>query len=214
MRPKVSIIGAGATGATMAQRLVEKNLCDVVMLDIPERENPTKGKALDMLQAVDSARWRTFIAMELGVSAEDVQGLVLGGHTDVGMVPLPRYSSVAGIPLTDLLDSERIAKLIDRARKGGTEIVQLLGEGSAYYAPSAAVITMIESILLDKKRIIPSSVLLQGEYGLKDIFLGVPVVLGARGAERIIELKLTPEELAQLQRAAEIVRETVSKVQV
>jgi malate dehydrogenase len=241
MRPKVSIIGAGATGATMAQRLVEKNLCDVVMLDIPERENPTKGKALDMLQAgplvgfstrvigtsdykdtensqivgaLDSARWRTFIAMELGVSAEDVQGLVLGGHTDVGMVPLPRYSSVAGIPLTDLLDSERIAKLIDRARKGGTEIVQLLGEGSAYYAPSAAVITMIESILLDKKRIIPSSVLLQGEYGLKDIFLGVPVVLGARGAERIIELKLTPEELAQLQRAAEIVRETVSKVQV
>ncbi|MCI2430337.1 malate dehydrogenase [Candidatus Acetothermia bacterium] len=310
MRPKVSIIGAGATGATMAQRLVEKNLCNVVMLDIPERENPTKGKALDMLQAgplagfssrvigtsdykeiansqivvitagiprkpgmtredlintntkivrscaeqaakhslnavliifsnpldamvhvahkvtqfprervigqggaLDSARWRTFIALELGVSPEDVQGLVLGGHTDVGMVPLPRYSSVAGIPLTDLLDSERIAKIVDRARKGGTEIVQLLGEGSAYYAPSAAVIEMIESILLDQKRIIPSSVLLQGEYGLRDVFLGVPVVLGARGAEKIIELKLNKDELAQLHKAAEIVRETVSKVQ-
>lgn len=309
MRPKVSIIGAGATGATMAHRLVEKNLCDVVMLDVPERLNPTKGKALDMLQAgplvgfstsilgtsdykdtensqivvitagvprkpgmtredllhintqivrncaeqaatysphaifivfsnpldamvsvvhrvtqfprerilgqggaLDSARWRTFIAMELGVSAEDVQGLVLGGHTDVGMVPLPRYTSVAGIPLTDLLDAERIAQLIQRARQGGTEIVQLLGEGSAYYAPSAAVIAMIESILLDKKRIIPSSVLLQGEYGLQDIFLGVPVVLGARGAEKIIELRLTPDELAQLHKAAALVRETISKV--
>ncbi len=310
MRPKVSIIGAGATGATMAQRLVEKNLCDVVMLDIPERENPTKGKALDMLQAgplagfstsvigtssyqetansqivvitagiprkpgmtredlintntkivkscaeqaakhspdailivfsnpldamvyvahkvtqfprervigqggaLDSARFRTFIALELGVSAEDVQGLVLGGHTDVGMVPLPRYSSVAGIPLTDLLNAARIEKIVDRARKGGTEIVQLLGEGSAYYAPSAAVIEMVESILSDKKKIIPSSVLLQGEYGLRDIFLGVPVVLGARGAEKIIELKLNSEELAQLKKAAELVRETCNKVQ-
>jgi malate dehydrogenase len=310
MRKKVTIVGAGFTGATMAQRLAELDICDVVLVDIPEKENPTKGKALDMYEAaplmgfdskligtsnyqetansdvvvitagvprkpgmtredliaintkivksvtenianaspnailiifsnpldvmvyvaqkvskfpyeriigqggaLDSARYRTFVAMELGVSMADVQGLVLGGHTDVAMVPLPRYTSVGGIPLPDLLDQTRIDKVVDRARKGGTEIVQLLGEGSAYYAPSAAVISMVESILLDKKRVIPSSVYLTGQYGIKDLFLGAPVVLGAKGVERILELKLNKDELAQMHKAAETVRESISKLQ-
>jgi len=162
--------------------------------------------------ALDSTRFRTFIAMELGLSVLDVQGLVIGGHTDIGMVPLVSRTSVAGIPLSELLDREKIEKLVDRARKGGTEIVQLLGQGSAYYAPSAGVAQMVESILLDQRRVIPSAVMLTGEYGVKDLFLGVPVVLGSRGMERIIELKLSNEETAMFKNAAEIVRQTVSLV--
>jgi malate dehydrogenase len=306
----VTVVGAGFVGATAAQRIAEKNLADVVMIDIPEKEGPTQGKALDMLEAaplvgfeasitgtsdyaqmegsdivvvtagvprkpgmtredlinintniiksvmeqvvryapdsilivvtnpldamvyaayklsgfppervigqsgaLDSTRFRSFIAMELGVSMRDVHALVIGGHTDVGMVPLVSCASVAGIPLTQLLPKDRIDALVERTRKGGTEIVQLLGDGSAYYAPSAGVAAMVESILLDEKRIIPSAAYLQGQYGVNDLFLGVPVVLGAKGIERIIELELSPEEQRQFSKAAEIVRETVSKVQ-
>ncbi len=309
MRRKVTVVGAGFVGATTAQRIAEKNLADVVMIDIPEKEGPTKGKALDMLEAaplvgfeahiegtsdyaamagsdvvvvtagvprkpgmtredlisinaniirsvteqvvkhapeaiyivvtnpldamvyaayklsgfppervigqsgaLDSTRFRAFIAMELGVSMRDVHALVIGGHTDVGMVPLVSCSSVAGIPLTKLLPRERIDALVERTRKGGTEIVQLLGDGSAYYAPSAGVAAMVEAILLDEKRVIPSACYLRGEYGLRDLYLGVPAVLGAKGVERILEIELAPEEHEQLRKAAELVRETVSKL--
>jgi malate dehydrogenase len=311
MRKRVTVVGAGFVGATSALRIAERNLADVVMVDIPTMENPTKGKALDMLEAaplvgfdvkitgtsnyedtassdivvitaglprkpgmtredlietntkiiksviepivkfspktillvvtnpldamvyaayklsgfprervigqsgaLDSTRFRTFVAMELGVSVNDVQGLVIGGHTDVGMVPLVSRTAVAGIPLSELLSHEKIEKLVDRARKGGTEIVQLLGQGSAYYAPAAGVMQMVEAILLDQKRVIPSAVLLNGEYGVKDLFLGVPVVLGAKGMERIIELKLSKEEQAAFKSAEELVRQTVSLVKI
>ncbi|MBI1730080.1 malate dehydrogenase [Candidatus Acetothermia bacterium] len=311
MRKKVTVVGAGFVGATSALRIAERNLADVVMVDIPTMENPTKGKALDMLEAaplvgfdvnirgtssyedtassdivvitaglprkpgmtredlietntkiiksviepiikyspktillvvtnpldamvyaayklsgfprervigqsgaLDSTRFRTFVAMELGVSVNDVQGLVVGGHTDVGMVPLVSRTAVAGIPLSELLSKEKIEKLVDRARKGGTEIVQLLGQGSAYYAPAAGVMQMVEAILLDQKRVIPSAVLLNGEFGVKDLFLGVPVVLGAKGMERIIELKLSKEEQAAFKSAEELVRQTVSLVKI
>jgi len=310
MDKKVSVIGgAGFVGATTAQRIAEKDLADVVMIDIKEKEGPAKAKALDMQQsapllkfnarltatsdykamtdsdivvvtagvprrpgmtredllnintkivkdvteqvvkyapkailivvtnpldamvyvakkvsgfskervigqsgALDSTRFRTFIALELGVSMEDVQALVIGGHTDVGMVPLPRYASVAGIPLTELLDAAQIERLVERTRRGGTEIVELLGEGSAYYAPSAATVAMVESILLNKKRIIPCSVYLDGEYGIRDLFLGVPVVLGKDGVEKIIELKLDAREREAFDKAAQIVRETIKLV--
>ena len=283
MRQKVTVVGAGFVGATAAQRIAEKNLADVVMIDIPEKEGPTKGKALDMLEAaplvgfeariegtsdyaamegsdvvvvtagvprkpgmtredlinintniiksvteqvvkyapeaiyivvtnpldamvyaayklssfppervigqsgaLDSTRFRAFIAMELGVSMRDVHALVIGGHTDVGMVPLVSCSSVAGIPLTKLLPKDRIDALVERTRKGGTEIVQLLQDGSAYYAPSAGVAAMVEAILLDEKRVIPSACYLRGEYGIQDLYLGVPAVLGAKGVEKIL----------------------------
>ncbi len=309
MRRKVTVVGAGFVGATTAQRIAEKNLADVVMVDIPQKEGPTKGKALDMLEsapivgfdagitgtsdyqqmrdseivvmtagvprkpgmtredlinintkivrevtaqivkyapkaivivvtnpldamvyaayklsgfprervigqsgALDSTRFRTFIALELGVSMQDVQALVIGGHTDVGMVPLASHASVAGIPLRDLLSKERIQKILERTRKGGTEIVELLGEGSAYYAPSAGIAQMVEAILLDQRRVIPSAVHLQGEYGLKDLFLGVPVVLGEGGVERIIELKLSHEEQELFQKSAELVRQTIAQL--
>lgn len=309
MRKKITIVGAGYVGATSALRIAEMGLGDVVMVDIPDMEGPTKGKALDMTEAapligfdsnisgtsnyadtansdivvitaglprkpgmtredlietntkivravteqvckhspktilivvtnpldamvyatyklsgfpkervigqsgaLDSTRFRSFIAMELGVSMQDVHGHVIGGHTDVGMVPAVSNTSVAGIPITSLLSKEQITRLTDRARKGGTEIVQLLGDGSAYYAPSAGVAKMVESILLDQKRIIPSSAYLQGEYGVEDLYLGVPVVLGAKGIEKIIEMKLSPDEQKQMKNAEKLVREAVSLV--
>ncbi|OGF54217.1 MAG: malate dehydrogenase [Candidatus Fraserbacteria bacterium RBG_16_55_9] len=309
VRGKVTIVGAGFVGATAAQRIAESNLAHVVMVDIPQKEGPTKGKALDMLEsaplmgfdshiigtsdykdtsdsdvvvitagmprkpgmtredliatntsiiksviepvvknspkailivvtnpldamvyaayklsgfprervigqsgALDSTRFRSFIALELGVSMQDVQALVIGGHTDVGMVPLASHASVAGIPLAQLLSTQQIEKLIERTRKGGTEIVELLGEGSAYYAPSAGVTQMVEAILLDQKRIIPSAVYLQGEYSVKDLFLCVPVILGASGMEKVIELKLPLNEQEMFKKSAELVRQTVGQV--
>jgi len=309
MRKKVTVVGAGFVGATAVQRIAERNLADVVMVDIPDKEGPTKGKALDMEEsapivgfdsritgtinyedtansdvvvitaglprkpgmtredlietntkiiksvteqivkhspntviivvtnpldamvyatyklsgfppervvgqsgALDSTRFRSFISMELGVSMRDVQGLVIGGHTDVGMVPAVSNTSVAGIPITSLLNDEQIQRITDRARKGGTEIVQLLGDGSAYYAPSAGVSQMVESILLDQKRVIPSSAYLTGQYGVNDLYLGVPVVLGAKGVEKILEINLSPSEQEQLKNAEKLVREAVSLV--
>ena len=310
MRRKVTVVGAGFVGATSAQRIAEANLADVVMVDIPDKEDPTKGKALDMTEsaplvgfdaritgtsdyadtadsdvvvitaglprqpgmtredliskntsivqsvteqivhyspetilivvtnpldaivyatyklsglpkervvgqsgALDSTRFRSFIAMETGLSMRDVDALVIGGHSDKGMVPVVSCSSVAGIPITQLLSRDQIDRLIDRTRKGGTEIVGLLGEGSAYYAPSAGVAAMVESILKDEKRIIPSATYLTGEYGVADLYLGVPVVLGKDGAERIIELDLSEDEQAQFDSAAEGVREVVNQVE-
>jgi malate dehydrogenase len=168
-----------------------------------------KNRVMGMAGVLDSARMSTFVAMECKVSVENVHSFVLGGHGD-DMVPLPRYSTVAGIPLPDLLSKERIDAIVDRTRKGGAEIVNLLKTGSAYYAPSAAAVEMVEAILKDKKKILPCAVYLDGEYGIKALFVGVPVKLGAKGVEEIVQIKLTAEENAALQKSAASVRELVT----
>ncbi|WP_379143130.1 malate dehydrogenase [Paenibacillus sp. sgz500992] len=307
-RYKITVVGAGFTGATTALMLAQKELGNVVLLDIPQLENPTKGKALDMLEAgpvqkfdsqitgtssyedaadsdiviitagiarkpgmsrddlvntnagivksvcenvkrvapesiviilsnpvdamtyvaynalgfpknrvigqsgvLDTARYCTFIAQELNVSVEDVRGFVLGGHGD-DMVPLVRYSSVGGIPIDTLISAERIAEIVQRTRVGGGEIVSLLGNGSAYYAPAASLVQMTEAILKDKKRIIPVIALLEGEYGYDGLFMGIPALLGADGIEKVYELELTAEEKTALDRSADSVRAVTSLV--
>ncbi|WP_379139079.1 malate dehydrogenase [Paenibacillus sp. sgz500958] len=307
-RNKITVVGAGFTGATTALMLAQKELGNVVLIDIPQLENPTKGKALDMMEAspvqkfdstitgtsnyddaadsdiviitagvarkpgmsrddlvntnagivksvcenvkrvapdsiviilsnpvdamtyvayntlgfpknrvigqsgvLDTARYCTFIAQELNVSVEDVRGFVLGGHGD-DMVPLVRYSSVGGIPVDTLISSERIAEIVQRTRVGGGEIVNLLGNGSAYYAPAASLVQMTEAILKDKKRIIPVIALLEGEYGYEGLFMGVPTILGAGGIEKVFELELTGEEKVALDKSAESVRAVTAVV--
>ena len=168
-----------------------------------------KSRVVGMAGVLDSARMSTFVAVEAGVSVENVHSFVLGGHGD-DMVPLPRYSTIAGIPLPDLLPKQRIDAIVERTRKGGAEIVNLLKTGSAYYAPSAAVVEMVTAILKDKKKILPCAAYLQGEYGIQGLFVGVPVKLGAKGIEKIIEIKLSAEENAALQKSAASVRELVS----
>lgn len=307
-RRKITVAGAGFTGATTALMLAQKELGDVVLLDIPQLENPTKGKALDMLQAgpvqgfdaaitgtssyddaagsdiviitagvarkpgmsrddlvntnagivrsvcgnvkrvapdsivivlsnpvdamtyvaydalgfpksrvigqsgvLDTARFCTFVSQELNVSVEDVRGFVLGGHGD-DMVPLVRYSSVGGIPLQVLLPQDRIDAIVRRTRTGGGEIVNLLGTGSAYYAPAASLVRMAEAILKDKKRILPAIALLEGEYGYDNLFMGVPALLGGGGIEKVYELELTAEEKAELDRSAHSVRSVMAIV--
>ncbi len=304
MDKKVTVVGAGNVGATAAQRLAEKQLCDVALVDIVD--GVPQGKALDLAEAaaiekhdshltgtngydetadsdiviitagiprkpgmsrddlistnagivrnvtqevasrspeaiiiivsnpldamchvafdtcgfpkqrvigmagvLDSARFRAFISMELNVSVENTHAFVLGGHGDT-MVPLPRYSTVAGIPITELLAKDRIDALVDRTRNGGAEIVGLLKTGSAYYAPASAAVEMAESILKDKKKILPCAAYLQGEYGIQDLFIGVPVKLGAEGAEEIIEITLSEEEQQALQKSADSVQELKS----
>src|SRR5690242_6752917 len=168
-----------------------------------------KNRVIGMAGVLDSARMSTFVAQELGVSVENVHSFVLGGHGD-DMVPLARYSTVAGIPLPELIAKEKLEGIITRTRKGGAEIVNLLKTGSAYYAPSAAVAEMVEAILKDKKKILPCCVYLEGEYGIKGLFVGVPVKLGANGVEEVIQIKLTPEENAALQKSAHSVKELVT----
>jgi malate dehydrogenase len=168
-----------------------------------------KNRVLGMAGVLDSARMSSFVATELNVSIENVHSFVLGGHGD-DMVPLPRYSTVAGIPLPDLLPAERIAAIVERTRKGGIEIVNLMKTGSAYYAPSAAAVEMVEAILKDKKKILPCAAYLEGEYGVNGIYAGVPVKLGARGVEQIIEIRLTAEEKAALDKSVASVRELVT----
>ena len=166
-----------------------------------------RERVIGMAGVLDSARMSTFVAMELKVSVENVHSFVLGGHGDT-MVPLPRYSTVAGIPLTELLSKDRIDAIAKRTADGGAEITKLVGT-SAWYAPGAAAAEMCEAILKDKKKILPCSVFLQGEYGVKDLFVGVPVKLGSRGMEQIMEIKLTPEEDAALKKSAASVKELV-----
>lgn len=302
MRPKVTIVGAGMVGSTTAQYLAQRNIADIVLIDIVE--NLPQGKALDLLEAgpvlgydclvsgandyaatansdvivitsgsprkpgmsrddllrvnmnivrsvveqaaplspnaviivvtnpldamchvaletsgfpaarvvgqagvLDAARFRAFVAQELGVSPRDVTACVLGGHGDT-MVPLPRYSTVAGIPVTTLLPQDRIEAIVERTRDGGGEIVRLLGT-SAYYAPGAAVAEMVEAVLLDENRVLACSTYLTGQYGITDLYVGVPVVLGAGGVKRVIELELTDDERAALHRSADAVRTLV-----
>jgi malate dehydrogenase len=307
MRKKVTVIGGGNVGANCALRIAEKELADVVLVDIVE--GVPQGKALDLLQSgpvqgyevnltgantyestensdivvitaglarkpgmsrddlllanyevvksateqsvkyspnailvlvtnpldamcwtalqvsgfprervvgmagvLDTARFRTFIAQELNVAMSNVVAMVLGGHGDT-MVPIVRLSSVSGIPLTELMDAETLDRLVNRARNGGAEIVKYLKTGSAYYAPSAAAIEMVESILLDQKKVLPCAAYLKGEYGYNDLFVGVPVKLGAGGVEKIYELKLEPEEKAALDKSAASVKELIEILQ-
>jgi malate dehydrogenase len=302
-RSKITVVGAGNVGATLAQRLAERGYADVVLVDIVE--GLPQGKALDLLEAgpivgydsqitgtnsyeetasssicvitsgvprkpgmsrddlvktnmnivrgvtqelvrrspdtillvvsnpldamaqlsfkvsgfprqrvlgmagvLDTARFRTFIAQELKVSVRDVQAFVLGGHGDT-MVPLARMCTVAGVPISELITADRLEAIVKRTREGGAEIVNLLKSGSAYYAPSAAVAEMVDAILLDRKQVLPCAVRLEGEYGIRGLFVGVPVKLGAGGAEEIIQLDLSDEERVALQRSADSVKELV-----
>lgn len=306
-RSKVTVVGAGMVGGTVAQLMAQRDYADVVLVDIVE--GMPQGKALDLMQAgpvlgydtrltgtngyaetessdvvvitsgiarkpgmsrddllktnmgivesvtkdiiatspdtviivvsnpldamchvafdtagfprervigqagvLDSARFRTFIAMELDVSVEDVSAFVLGGHGDT-MVPLSRYSTVAGIPITELIAADRLREIEERTANGGAEIVSLLKSGSAYYAPASSVVAMVEAVLLDKKRVLPSSVLLQGEYGIDGLYVGVPVKLGASGMEQIIEITLTDEEQAALRSSADAVQGLVDAME-
>ncbi len=306
MRRKITVVGAGNVGATTAHRLADKQLGDVVLIDI--LEGIPQGKGLDLLQAgpiegydcrirgtnsyadtansdlvvmtagfprkpgmsrddllkanfdvvkgtveqvvkhspdcilivvtnpldamaqtafkvsgfsrnrvigmagvLDTARYRAFIAEALNVSVQNVQGFVLGGHGDT-MVPVPRYTTVAGIPVEELMPKDKLDAIIDRTRKGGAEIVNLLKAGSAYYAPSAAVVEMVDAIFNDRKKILPCAAYLEGEYGIKGLFVGVPVKLGAKGIEQIVEIKLTAQEKAALDKSAAAVKELVEIV--
>jgi len=167
-----------------------------------------KNRVVGQAGVLDSARYRTFIAMEAGVSVEDVQAMLMGGHGDE-MVPLPRFTTIGGIPVTEFVTQARLDAIVDRARKGGGEIVNLLKTGSAYYAPGAAAVQMVEAVLRDKKRVIPCAAYLEGEYGLSDIYFGVPVVLGAGGVEKVIELPLNEDEMALVRKSADGVRASI-----
>jgi malate dehydrogenase len=193
--------------------LVVSNPLDVMSYVTFKTTGFDRKRVIGMAGVLDTARFRSFIALELDVSVRDVSAFVLGGHGD-SMVPLPRYSTVAGIPLPHLLSEDRIAALVDRTRKGGGEIVELLGSGSAFYAPSAAVVEMAEAILRDRNRILPCAAWLQGEYGLSDVYVGVPVKLGAGGIKEIVEIELTGEEKKALHASAADVKETMSKLDI
>lgn len=187
--------------------VVVSNPLDAMCHVLKEKTGFPRERIIGQAGALDTARYKTFISMELGVSVEDIHGIVLGGHGDT-MVPLPRHTSVAGIPVTELISKEKLDAIIQRTAKGGGEIVGLLGY-SGYYAPAAGVAIMVESILKDKKRVIPSAVYTQGEYGYHDLFIGVPAVLGRKGVENVIEMELNAEEKAMLDHSAEAVRMVV-----
>ena len=194
VRPAAEAVKAHAPNAYV---VVVTNPLDVMAHLFWKVSGFPKNRVMGMAGILDSARFRAFIAMELGVSGADVQAMVLGGHGD-SMVPLPRYTTVGGITVTELIPADRLAQIVQRTRDGGAEIVKLLKTGSAYYAPAMSAVEMAEAILTDQKRLVPCSVLLQGEYGLKDLFLGVPVILGGKGVEKILELELTAEDKAAL----------------
>ena len=193
--------------------IVVSNPLDVMTYVAKKVSGFERHRVIGMAGVLDSARFRTFIAMEMNVSVQDVSAFVLGGHGD-SMVPLPRYSTVAGIPLPDLMDKATIDRLVKRTRDGGIEIVNFLKTGSAYYAPSSSAVEMIESIVKDKKRILPCSVWLQGEYNQKDVFVGVPVKLGKNGLEEIIQIKLLPEEQEALNKSAADVKGSIAKLNI
>jgi malate dehydrogenase len=189
-----------------AMIIVVSNPLDAMCYVMRQVTGFPRERVIGMAGVLDSARMATFIAQELNVSVKNINAFVLGGHGD-SMVPLPRYTTVSGVPLPELLSKEKIDAIVKRTANGGAEIVALLKTGSAYYAPSAAAVQMAEAILYDKKQVLPCAVWLQGEYGLKDVYVGVPTRLGAKGMEQVIELKLTSDELAALEKSAEGVRE-------
>jgi malate dehydrogenase len=208
----------GCTEAAVAKSpnaiiVVVSNPLDVMSYVAMKVSGFDRRRVFGMAGVLDAARFRTFIAMELNVSVEDVNAFVLGGHGD-SMVPLPRYSTVAGIPITELMDRATVDRLVKRTRDGGAEIVNYLKTGSAYYAPSSSAVVMVESIVKDKKRILPCAAYLQGEYGLRDTFVGVPVKLGRSGVEEIIQIKLNAEEQAALEKSAADVKASIGKLKI
>ena len=206
-----AVVTAAAVQSPNAVLIVVTNPLDAMCHVAMEASGFPRERVLGMAGVLDSARFRTFIAMELGVSVEDTHAFVLGGHGDT-MVPLPRYSTVAGVPITELMDADRVQALVDRTANGGAEIVALLKTGSAFYAPAAATFEMVDAILRDRKRVLPCATLLQGEYGVDGLFVGVPVVLGAAGMERVLEIRLSDGEKLSFQRSAAAVRELVDKL--
>lgn len=208
-----SVTEQAAAKSPNAILVVVSNPLDVMTYVTWKVSGFPRHRVMGMAGVLDSARFRTFISMELKVSVEDVSAFVLGGHGD-SMVPLPRYSTVAGIPLPDLMDQATIDRLVKRTRDGGIEIVNFLKTGSAYYAPSAAAVQMVEAIVKDKKRILPSAVWLQGEYGLSDVVVGVPIKIGRKGMEEIIQIKLTAEEQAALNKSAADVKASIAKLNI
>ncbi len=203
-----SVVGQAAAASPDAIIIVVTNPLDAMCHVAIEASGFPRERVIGMAGVLDSARFRTFIAQELGVSVEDTHAFVLGGHGDT-MVPLSRYSTVAGVPITELLSAERVRALEDRTANGGAEIVGLLKTGSAFYAPAAGVFEMVEAILLDRKRVLPCAVLLRGEFGIDGLFVGVPAVLGESGMERVFEIELTADERAAFGRSADAVKELV-----
>ena len=206
-----SVTQQAAAKSPKAILVVVSNPLDVMTYVAMKASGFPRERVLGMAGVLDSSRFRSFIAMELKVSVEDTSAFVLGGHGD-SMVPLPRYSTVAGIPLPDLMDQATIDRLVKRTRDGGIEIVNFLKTGSAYYAPSSGAVQMVESIVKDKKRILPSAVWLQGEYGIKDVVVGVPIKIGRKGMDEVIQIKLTADEQAALNKSAEGVRANIAKI--
>jgi malate dehydrogenase len=206
-----AVVQASAAQSPDAVLIIVTNPLDAMCHVAMQASGFPRERVLGMAGVLDSARFRTFIAEELGVSVEDTSAFVLGGHGDT-MVPLPRYSTVAGIPITDLLSEDRIAALVDRTANGGAEVVALLKTGSAFYAPAASTFEMVDAILRDRRRVLPCAVHLQGEYGVDGLFVGVPVVLGAGGLQRVIEITLTADEQAAFKRSAAAVQELVEKL--
>ena len=204
-----SVTKAVVAGSPDAVIIVVSNPLDAMCHVAFDTAGFPRERVIGMAGVLDSARFRAFIAMELGVSVEDVSAMVLGGHGDT-MVPLSRYSTVAGVPITELLPADRVTTIEARTASGGAEIVGLLKTGSAYYAPGMSTVEMVDAVMLDKKRVLPCSVLLKGEYGISDLYVGVPIKLGAAGVEQIIELKLTATESAALQTSSGAVKELVA----
>jgi malate dehydrogenase len=204
-----SVVEQAAKVSPDAILIVVTNPLDAMCHVAMEASGFPRERVIGMAGVLDSARFRTFIAMELGVSVEDTHAFVLGGHGDT-MVPLSRYSTVAGVPITELLPAERVKALEERTANGGAEVVALLRTGSAFYAPAAGAFEMVEAILLDRKRVLPCAVMLRGEFGVDGLFVGVPVVLGAAGMERVFEIELTAEEQGAFRKSADAVRELVA----
>lgn len=203
-----SVVGEVVSRSPDAALIVVSNPLDAMVQHAYSLAGLPKSRVVGMAGVLDTARFRTFLAQELGVSVKDVQAYVLGGHGDQ-MVPLTKYTTVGGVPISDLLSAEALERIVKRTQGGGGEIVALLKTGSAFYAPSAAVAEMVDAILLDQKRLLPCAALLEGEYGIDGVYMGVPVILGAGGVERVVELDLTSDEKAALDKSADAVRELV-----
>lgn len=203
-----SVVGEVVSRSPDAALIVVSNPLDAMVQHAYSLAGLPKSRVVGMAGVLDTARFRTFLAQELGVSVKDVQAYVLGGHGDQ-MVPLTKYTTVGGVAISDLLSAEALERIVKRTQGGGGEIVALLKTGSAFYAPSAAVAEMVDAILLDQKRLLPCAALLEGEYGIDGVYMGVPVILGAGGVERVVELDLTADEKAALDKSADAVRELV-----